>query len=128
MFKTQKNFAPLRDFYTKEDLWLVVLLCLMLLGWAGGRPRGELVVIEGPRASWQLPLFGPEELVEVEGPLGKTKVVVGGGRAQILSSPCPDHTCVNWGKIRSGGQALICAPNHVVVRILGKGKYHALTH
>lgn len=129
MFKTQKNCALPREFYTKADLVLLVFLCVFfLLGMFQGKQKGELVAIFGPEASWQLPLMGAEKKVEVSGPLGKTVVAVGGGRAYVVSSPCPDKTCVRSGKITCRGQAIICAPNLVTVRILGKGKYHALTY
>lgn len=129
MFETQKNCAPLREFYTKADLALVLLLCAVLLaGMVQGNKKGELVEIQGLSVSWQLPLMGPEKSVAVPGPLGKTVVTVGEGRAAVVSSPCPDRICVRTGKITKRGQAIICAPNHVSVRILGKGKYHALTY
>lgn len=92
-----------------------------------GRERGSTALIEAESGTWRLPLAGSDELIRVEGPLGVTEVVVGGGRALIKSSPCSDQLCVGWGEIHKKGQVLLCAPNRVSVRIEG-GNYHGLTY
>jgi hypothetical protein len=126
---TRINFAPKRDFYTRADLVLILLLAFFFgLGCLLNRGTGELVAVRGQETSWQLPLAGPEKTIEVQGPLGKTVVKVGRGEAQVISSPCPDQICIHSGRITKRGQGIICAPNHVSVQVLGKGDYHALTH
>jgi len=66
--------------------------------------------------------FGAERIVEVEGPLGRTRVVIEEDGVRIASSPCPDKLCVHMGAIRKPGQWIACLPNRVFVRILGRGK------
>jgi hypothetical protein len=60
-----------------------------------------------------------ERVVEVEGPLGITRVIIGEGGAWIEDSPCRDKLCVKMGKIKREGEQLICLPNRVVVEMKG---------
>jgi hypothetical protein len=126
---TQINCVPRRDFYTKADLALLAFLVLCLcVGWMTGRDSGQTAVIYGQEGSWRFPLQGPERRIAVGGPLGNTIVSVGGGAAEVVSSPCPDKICVHGGRITKAGQLLICAPNLVTIKIMGKGNYDALTY
>ena len=51
---------------------------------------------------------------------GGTNVLkIENGSAFIVSADCPDHTCVNTGKISKVGQSIICLPNKVTVTVIG---------
>ena len=41
--------------------------------------------------------------------------------AAVVYSDCPDQTCVRTGVLDSNGEAAVCLPNHVVVRLEGSG-------
>jgi hypothetical protein len=56
----------------------------------------------------------------VEGPLGTTVVEVKQGQVRVLSSPCPEHICMNTGWISKPGGIIVCMPNGIVVRIVKK--------
>jgi hypothetical protein len=58
--------------------------------------------------------------IPVEGPLGTTIVEVSQGRVRVLSSPCPEHICMNTGWISKTGQLIVCMPNRIVVRLVKK--------
>jgi hypothetical protein len=58
-----------------------------------------------------------ERQFDVMGPLGKTIIQIKGGRASIVSSPCPNKICVSMGSLGKEGGVLVCVPNEVVVRI-----------
>jgi len=60
-----------------------------------------------------------QETVGVEGDLGVTVVEVIDGGVHIISSPCPNHTCMKMGFVRMKGQMLVCVPNRVVVVVEG---------
>ena len=51
---------------------------------------------------------------------GANVITVEGGVAYMSHSSCPDHTCESTGKIRYVGQSIICLPNKVTVKIVGK--------
>ena len=42
-----------------------------------------------------------------------------GMKACILSSDCPDHTCVKNGWLTKAGQSSICLPNRTVLQLDG---------
>lgn len=41
------------------------------------------------------------------------------GRAYMIHSDCPDHTCERTGKISYAGQTIVCLPNKVSVTVIG---------
>ncbi|MDI6799363.1 MAG: NusG domain II-containing protein [Actinomycetota bacterium] len=61
--------------------------------------------------------FDQQGLHPIKGPLGETIVEVSGDGVRVISSPCPNHDCVSKGWIRSQGEAIICAPNQIMIRI-----------
>lgn len=48
---------------------------------------------------------------------GTNTLVVKDGYAMITEANCPDHVCVNQGKINCSGQSIVCLPNKLVVTI-----------
>jgi hypothetical protein len=86
-----------------------------------GSPEKPRFVLRGRNGRWVYPLDRAETLVEVEGPLGVTTVQLSGGRAKILSSPCPNQSCVASGAIHGSGQWIACLPNGVVVSVESSG-------
>jgi hypothetical protein len=53
------------------------------------------------------------------GPLGDTRVVIEGGKARIVSSPCENKLCIAAGALEKGGQWAACLPNKVMIRVGG---------
>ena len=65
-----------------------------------------------------IPLASREEWIIAE---PYTNVIrVEGGEVSIVSSDCPGQDCVHSGAISSTGRSLVCLPNGVEVRIVGK--------
>lgn len=103
----------------------VLILTLVILG--GGsvvllgalRPEGEVVVIEGEQGTVAEMHWGVVDTVDVQGPLGITRVVIGPKGARVISSPCPQQLCVRAGIIHRQGDLNACVPNRVVIRIAG---------
>ena len=76
------------------------------------------VVVSGDAGEWVYPL-DKEQVVGVDGPVGRTYVEIHGRAVHIESSPCRNQTCVAAGDIVSAGQWVACLPNRVFVRIEG---------
>ena len=99
-------------------LLLTVLASFFLLG---ARPQGEQVLVERDgRLLFTAPL-AENRVVDLEGPLGPTRLEIRDGRARILSSPCPTKACIGMGAIARRGELLACVPNQLLVRIDGEG-------
>ena len=46
-------------------------------------------------------------------------LVISGGEAWMADASCPDHICVNSGKVSLEGQSIVCLPNKTIVSIVG---------
>ncbi len=46
-------------------------------------------------------------------------ISVHGTTVAVVSSDCPDQTCVLTGTLQKAGDTAVCLPNQVIVRILG---------
>lgn len=47
-------------------------------------------------------------------------IEISGGKVSMIASDCPGRDCVHSGAISSPGRSLVCLPNGVEVRIVGK--------
>ena len=60
------------------------------------------------------------------GPLGETIVVCQDGYVWVEDSCCPNKLCVKTGKVHAPGQVIVCLPNEVVVKIVGRSDVDAV--
>lgn len=84
------------------------------------RPAEDAVVeiYRGGQLVKTIPLDGDEEYTLVG---DYTNVIrVGGGKVSITVSDCPGQDCVHSGAISVPGRSLVCLPNGVEVRIVGR--------
>jgi Uncharacterized protein conserved in bacteria len=54
-------------------------------------------------------------------------ILVEHGQISMESADCPDHLCVKQGKISSSAFPIICLPNKVEIKIVGKTSYDAVS-
>jgi len=85
--------------------------------WQGGAPRWAEVRAGGTVVA-RLPIDRAGS-VEVDGPIGVTRIQVAPGRARVESDPGPRQYCVRQGWLTQAGAVAICAPNHVSLHLLG---------
>ena len=55
------------------------------------------------------------------------KIVVSDGTVRVEDADCPDKICEKSGAISKAGQTIVCLPNRVVIKILGKGEVEAIS-
>jgi hypothetical protein len=108
----------------KPGDWLVIALAAGLtaamvpLALRGG--RAELAVVKaGGRVVANLPLTTARTL-EVNGPLGVTRIEVRPGRARVAADPGPRQYCVRQGWLTRANAIAICAPNQVSLALTGR--------
>jgi len=109
----------------KNDILLILAVLIAAGGFwlytSFGRTSGAevLVSLEGEELL-RLPLS--EDSREIIGDGDKFNIlVIAGGEAWIEDASCPDHVCVNSGKVSLDGQTIVCLPNKTVVSVLGGG-------
>lgn len=104
------------------DVIVIVLALFITIGAASsayspGSSEGNFV-IEASGRRWTYP-GDAEALIEAEGPLGISVVEIRGGVVRMISSPCPDETCVAVGSISRPGEWIACLPNQVFIYVEG---------
>ena len=62
--------------------------------------------------------LGTDQCFEISGDYVNT-VTVQDGKIAITSSTCPGSDCVHSGWVQRAGQAIICLPNRVEIRLIG---------
>lgn len=104
------------------DVLVLLLLTVAALGvtWAGVQaPSGGVATVSVSGEDRIVLSLTAVDTVEVEGPLGKTRLATDGEGVRILESPCPNHHCIRMGRAKQDGQALICVPNEVLITVEG---------
>ncbi len=86
---------------------------------AGDKPKEAAIFFDRGKTTLEL---SRDAKVALEGPLGETIIETSDNRIHVLSSPCPNQDCVHKGWISKSHQAIICAPNRIVIRILGRSE------
>ena len=91
---------------------------LFPLAWRGGAAEKAVVRANGEIVA-EVRLTESRN-VEVEGPLGVTRIEIAPGRARVAADPGPRQYCVRQGWLKRPGEIAICAPNHVSLQIAGR--------
>ena len=109
----------------------VVAVCLVLVAAVGtmvfltgsrSSTRGGLAVIEVNGRVVNRIVLGEDAkktTYKVKGRNGVSVIEVQGGKVHMLESACRDQICVGMGWVDRAGQAVVCLPNRVVIRITG---------
>ncbi len=63
-----------------------------------------------------------DRVINVEGPLGATTVIIEDGEVRVEDSPCREKICVKMGRKKRAGDQIICVPNRVIVEITGESE------
>jgi len=119
--------SPVRAPIRVRPLDVVVLLlsvaavaALSVSAYARARGTPE-VHVRGDAGQWIYPLQGSETL-RIAGPLGDTVIEIAQGAVRVVSSPCPEQSCVRAGRVSAPGQWLACLPNRVFVTLEGRSQ------
>jgi len=99
---------------------LFVLNGWLFTNWGIGFTEGDWVVIEVSQNEVARLALTKDQITQVKGPLGLTKVEIKKGRARIVRSPCKNKVCIKSGYIRYADRVAACVPNRVIVRIVGE--------
>lgn len=113
-----------QGFVSKYRIDIIVIASLLLLSLAVlllvnlTRKEGAYaeIIIDGETVGkYPLAIDG---VYELNG--GTNTLTVKDGKAYMSYSSCPDHICENTGSVTYVGQTIVCLPNEVTVRIVGK--------
>lgn len=60
-----------------------------------------------------------DEILNISGPLGETRIEIHDGKARFLASPCANKVCIRAGWLAHAGEAAACLPNRISLALLG---------
>ncbi len=125
-------FAEWRHLMRPGD-WLALLLAALFaaalfpLAWRGGAAEKAVVQANGEIVA-EVRLTESRN-VEVEGPLGVTRIEIAPGRARVAADPGPRQYCVRQGWLTQANSTAICAPNRVSLALVGRNRaYDSLNY
>lgn len=115
--------------YTLFRVWDVVVIVLVLALLAAAlymilaptQGRSAEIYVDGTLVATVR--LDHQERIDLNG----LTVVVEEGSIHVEDADCPDKICERMGKISKAGETIICLPNRVVIKILGKGEVEAIT-
>lgn len=112
--------------FRKKDFALIVLALLaaallFLLHGAGGSAVAVVELNGKETARYDLSAQKETQVIDVGGSM-HVKLLLEPGAVSFLHSDCRDQICVRTGKLTKPGQAAVCLPGRVSVRIVGNEK------
>jgi len=108
---------------TRLDRGIVVALlalCALLFVALDLRSPGQTVQVRQDQGTVFNAPLSRDRSVELQGPLGVTRLEITNGKARIVSSPCPYKVCVGMGEIHREGEIIACVPNRLLVQVIGQ--------
>jgi len=113
--------------------WFILLLGILLVAfftitlWQGGA-ADKAVIRSGGKVFREAPL-SRNQIIEVPGPLGISRVAIHNRQARITADPSPRQYCVRQGWLKQAGEIAVCLPNQVSVELSGGSKrYDSLNY
>ncbi len=109
---------------TVGDILLLVLLVVgvgmsfLHAGFTGS--EGSLVLVEVSGLPVYKGNLDEPRKVTVKGGFGDVRIVIADKQVAVLSAECPNKVCVRTGSRSHAGDVIVCVPNRVIIRILGK--------
>ena len=106
-----------RDFILIGSILAVILIAFAVVTLTKKDGAYVVVKVDGKEvATYSLSEDGEHELN------GGTNILrIEDGKAYLTDATCPDHLCVNQGKIDQTGETITCLPNRLTVTVVGAG-------
>ena len=99
---------------------LVVGLILLLFSLTYGFSSSERYVAIIGNDTYEIYDVEVNRVVEVEGPVGMTRVVIEDGKAWVEDSDCREKICIKMGTLSRPGEEAVCLPNRIIVQMKGE--------
>jgi hypothetical protein len=95
---------------------LIVVLFSLTYGFSGSERSVEIIGSD----MHEIYDVDASRVVDVEGPVGITRIIIEDGRAWVEDSDCREKICVKMGTLSRPGEQAVCLPNRVVVQMKGE--------
>ncbi len=98
---------------------VIALLCLGLF-LSGETGTIALVEVDGKEYGRYSLEEKERQTLAIKTEFGYNKVVIDNGKLWVSESDCPDGLEIRDGAIQNSGEMLVCLPNRLVIRIVGR--------
>lgn len=123
---TDERMKPAMEKIKRTDIFIIgtILLAAVLIFFYNSFKPNEsgsyAAVYVNNELQAEYPLDEDADVV-LEGWTGGTnRLIIEDGEAKIKSASCPDKICASQHPISKTGETIICLPNKVVIKIIGK--------
>ena len=119
--------------HIKMGDWIVLLLGALLTTWLAatlwqGGVADKAIIHSGGKIFREVPL-SRDQIIEVPGPLGISRITIHKLQARIAADPSPRQYCVRQGWLKQAGEIAVCLPNQVSVELSGgRKRYDSLNY
>ena len=96
---------------------LILLVFLFSNYWRESLLGHQAAIMLGGKHWMNVDLF-QNQLIEIKGAIGISKLLVQDGKIRFIESPCDTKQCIHQGWLAHGGELAACLPNKVSVQIL----------
>lgn len=105
-------------------LLAVSVYCVFTFFLFEGQPESVLVLVDGKEyATYKLSAISDTKTVEINTEFGYNVLEITSKSTKMVDASCKDKIDIQSGEISKPGQMLVCVPNRVSVKIVGKEKY-----
>lgn len=118
----QRRYKLFRSWDVILVIMLITLVALTLY-FSLSPKRGERAEIYHNGELYQTVYLSEDRIISID----HVEIVIENGTIRVAESDCPDKICVAHGAISKKGQTIVCAPNRIVIKIVGKGEVEAIT-
>ena len=95
-----------------------VAVGLILWNRSGHHPVGQVALLQYGDSAEELRIpLGKDETYDIDTGLYTIHLEVKGGSIAFVDSPCPDHTCERFGRLKNVGDWAACLPAKASVTI-----------
>lgn len=107
----------------KKDLIIAIVvlaaagLLALVFHFAGGEPGGSVQVKIDGKVVGTYALVEEQE-VPFDTDYGHNLLIIEDGQAHMEEADCPDHYCMEQGRISKTGESLVCLPHKLVVTVV----------
>ena len=112
---------------------LTIFIFIVLTGYLASIlwnfPQGEYLKIQ--MGKQEIGSFSLNQNIAkiIEGPIGKTEVIIESGKVRISKSPCTKKYCIHQGWINQLNQIIVCIPNQISISVIGdQSDYDSLNY
>jgi hypothetical protein len=102
-----------RDFILIGAILGIIIIVFLAIQLTKEEGASVIVKVNGQEVAE----YGLSENGEYELNGGTNILRIEGGKAYLTDADCPDHLCVNQGKISKSGQTITCLPNRLTVTV-----------